>query len=47
MREQEMAIYMALEKDDRYFNDVQLKCYIEYTDKIIDENPKTSRSAWR
>lgn len=28
---------MALEKDDRYFNDVQLKCYIEYTDKIIDE----------
>lgn len=36
-KERLIAIYMALEKDDRYFNDVQLKCYIEYTDKIIDE----------
>lgn len=28
---------MALEEDGGHFNDVQLKCYIEYTDKIIDE----------
>ena len=36
-KERLIAIYMALEVDGRHFNDVQLKCYIEYTDKIIDE----------
>lgn len=36
-KERLIAIYMALEEDGGHFNDVQLKCYIEYTDKIIDE----------
>lgn len=36
-KERLIAIYMALEEDNGHFNDVQLKCYIEYTDKIIDE----------
>lgn len=36
-KERLIAIYMALEEDNGRFNDVQLKCYIEYTDKIIDE----------
>lgn len=36
-KERLIAIYMALEEDGAHFNDVQLKCYIEYTDKIIDE----------
>lgn len=36
-KERLIAIYMALEEDDGHFNDVQLKCYIEYTDKIIGE----------
>lgn len=36
-KERLIAIYMALEEDGGHFNDEQLKCYIEYTDKIIDE----------
>lgn len=36
-KERLIAIYMALEEDGGHFNDVQLKCYIEYTDNIIDE----------
>ena len=36
-KERLIAIYMVLEEDGGHFNDVQLKCYIEYTDKIIDE----------
>ena len=36
-KERIIAIYKALDEDDRYFSDKQIKCYIEYTDKIIDE----------
>lgn len=36
-KERIIAIYKALDEDDGYFNDEQIKCYIEYTDKIIDE----------
>lgn len=32
-----IAIYKALYKDDGYFSTEQIKCYIEYTDKIIGE----------
>lgn len=28
---------IAETKDDGYFSTKQIKCYIEYTDKIIDE----------
>lgn len=36
-RERIIAIYKALRKIDGYFSDKRIKCYIEYTDKIIDE----------
>lgn len=36
-KERFIAIYKALDEDNGYFNDEQIKCYIEYTDKIIDE----------
>lgn len=32
-----IAIYKALRKDDGHYSSEQIKCYIEYTDKIIDE----------
>lgn len=32
-----IAIYIALHKGDECFSPKQIKCYIEYTDKIIDE----------
>ena len=36
-KERIIAIYKALHEDDGYFSTKQIKCYIEYTDKIIDE----------
>lgn len=36
-RERIIAIYKALRKIDGYFSDKRIKCYIKYTDKIIDE----------
>lgn len=36
-QERIIAIYKALRKIDGYFSDERIKCYIEYTDKIIDE----------
>lgn len=36
-RERIIAIYNALRKIYGYFSDERIKCYIEYTDKIIDE----------
>lgn len=36
-QERIIAIYKALHKDGSYFSTEQIKCYIEYTDKIIDE----------
>lgn len=36
-RERIIAIYKALRKIDGCFSDKRIKCYIEYTDKIIDE----------
>lgn len=36
-RERIIAIYKALHKIDGYFSDKRIKCYIKYTDKIIDE----------
>lgn len=36
-RERIIAIYKALHKNGGYFSDERIKCYIEYTDKIIDE----------
>lgn len=36
-RERIIAIYQALRKIYGYFSDEKIKCYIEYTDKIIDE----------
>lgn len=36
-QERIIAIYKALHKDGSYFSTRQIKCYIEYTDKIIDE----------
>lgn len=36
-KERIIAIYKALRKIDGYFSDKRIKCYIEYTDKIIDE----------
>mgnify|MGYP007026002455 FL=1 len=36
-KERIIAMYVALDEDDGYFNDTQIRCYIEYTDKIIDE----------
>lgn len=36
-QERIIAIYKALRKIDGYFSDEKIKCYIEYTDKIIDE----------
>jgi hypothetical protein len=36
-QERIIAIYKALHKIDGYFSDERIKCYIEYTDKIIDE----------
>lgn len=32
-----IAIYKALHEDNGYFSNAQIKCYIEYTDRIIDE----------
>ena len=32
-----IAIYKALRKDDGHYSSEQIKCYIEYTNKIIDE----------
>lgn len=36
-QERIIAIYKALRKVDGYFSDKRIKCYIKYTDKIIDE----------
>ncbi len=36
-QERIIAIYNALRKIYGYFSDKRIKCYIEYTDKIIDE----------
>lgn len=36
-KERIIAIYKTLHEDDGYFSIKQIKCYIEYTDKIIDE----------
>lgn len=36
-KERIIAIYKALHKDVGYYSNAQIKCYIEYTDKIIDE----------
>ena len=36
-QERIIAIYKALRKNDGYFSDKQIKCYIEYTDDIINE----------
>ena len=36
-KERIIAIYKALQEDGGYFSNAQIKCYIEYTDKIIDE----------
>lgn len=36
-KERIIAIYKALHEDGGYFSAKQIKCYIEYTDKIIDE----------
>ena len=36
-RERIIAIYKALHEDGGNFSDERIKCYIEYTDKIIDK----------
>lgn len=36
-KERIIAIYKALHEDGGYFSTKQIKCYIEFTDKIIDE----------
>lgn len=36
-KERIIAIYKALHKDGGYYSDEKIKCYIKYTDKIIDE----------
>lgn len=36
-KERIIAIYKALHEVGGYFSTKQIKCYIEYTDKIIDE----------
>lgn len=36
-KERIIAIYKALHEVGGYFSDEKIKCYIEYTNKIIDE----------
>lgn len=37
MREQEMAINVALCSIEYSYNDIEIDCYLEYIEKIIDE----------
>ena len=36
-KERIIALYNALFEDGTQYREIQIKCYIEYTDKIIDE----------
>lgn len=36
-KERTIAMYDALYEDGTQYKDIQIKCYIEFTDKIIDE----------